>query len=321
MEFRKLISFGKTSYIISLPKTWVERNKLHKGDLIALDERTGELVITSENQQKQQESRELTLQIDNKDISEIRRSIVSAYIDGFNSITIAGKALKDRVDEIKEILQNLMALEVVEETSNKIVTKDFIDISKTNIWELVRKMDITTREMIADAKKFLQASHVSTKNIYLRDDDINRIYYLLLRIIKQAISNPAVAKSHKLSELQLLSFWEIVSYIEKISDEVKRIAKYLERADLKPSEKAKFENIYSKAEDFYLKMMKGFFLKNRDLVLNLANKKEELITETNALLKEAQRTPWLPSAIEKTKSMIITINDIGRTLSQISTLE
>ena len=42
MEFRKLISFGKTSFVMSLPKGWVVKNKLKKGDLIALEEREDE---------------------------------------------------------------------------------------------------------------------------------------------------------------------------------------------------------------------------------------------------------------------------------------
>ena len=46
MEFRKLISFGKSSYVVSLPKAWVVQQKLKKGDLIAVDEAGPKLILS-----------------------------------------------------------------------------------------------------------------------------------------------------------------------------------------------------------------------------------------------------------------------------------
>ena len=34
MDMRKLISFGKGSYIISMPKKWIEKNKVKSEDII-----------------------------------------------------------------------------------------------------------------------------------------------------------------------------------------------------------------------------------------------------------------------------------------------
>jgi phosphate uptake regulator len=34
VEFRRLIGFGKSSFVVSLPKNWIEKNKLVKGDLV-----------------------------------------------------------------------------------------------------------------------------------------------------------------------------------------------------------------------------------------------------------------------------------------------
>jgi phosphate uptake regulator len=36
MEQRKLIALGKSSYAITLPKDWVDRNSLEKGDFISV---------------------------------------------------------------------------------------------------------------------------------------------------------------------------------------------------------------------------------------------------------------------------------------------
>ena len=34
MGYRKIIAFGDTSYVVSLPKDWVEKNGLKKGDVV-----------------------------------------------------------------------------------------------------------------------------------------------------------------------------------------------------------------------------------------------------------------------------------------------
>ena len=46
MEYRKLISFGKSSYVVSLPKSWVVQNKLKKGDLLYFDEKEKDLILS-----------------------------------------------------------------------------------------------------------------------------------------------------------------------------------------------------------------------------------------------------------------------------------
>ena len=48
VEFRKLISFGKTSFVMSIPKAWVTKNNLKKGDLIVLQEKENNLLLSPE---------------------------------------------------------------------------------------------------------------------------------------------------------------------------------------------------------------------------------------------------------------------------------
>ena len=49
MNKRKLIKFGKNSYVISLPKEWIEENKLGKGSEINLNKFDENLIISTES--------------------------------------------------------------------------------------------------------------------------------------------------------------------------------------------------------------------------------------------------------------------------------
>ena len=46
MDYRKIISFGKTSFVMSIPKSWVIKNGLKKGDLVSLEENEGNLIMS-----------------------------------------------------------------------------------------------------------------------------------------------------------------------------------------------------------------------------------------------------------------------------------
>src|SRR3989344_5298585 len=119
MEYRKLISFGKSSYVVSLPKSWVTQNNLKKGDLIYFEQQGGNLLVQpKENEVVDQKS--IIITADGKNLLRIRRELNSAYIENYREITIKGRELKDKSEQILEFVRDLIALEVLEVDANKI---------------------------------------------------------------------------------------------------------------------------------------------------------------------------------------------------------
>jgi len=138
MEYRKLIAFGKSSYVISLPKAWIRQQKMKKGDLIYLEERENSLLLSSKIQGSP-EPKKITISVDNKKIPQIRREVNAAYIENYREIALVGKQLKQQSAELLDMARSLIALEVLEITTEKIVTKDFLDMDKVSIKELIKK--------------------------------------------------------------------------------------------------------------------------------------------------------------------------------------
>ena len=93
MEYRKLISFGKSSFVISLPKAWINKHKLSKGNLLYLQESETDLII-SPKEHEEVEEREITINVDGKDIFFITREINAAYIENNRRIILKGKELE-----------------------------------------------------------------------------------------------------------------------------------------------------------------------------------------------------------------------------------
>ncbi|RLE44799.1 hypothetical protein DRJ16_01415 [Candidatus Woesearchaeota archaeon] len=315
-EFRKLINFGKTSYVISLPKDWIKKNKLSKGDTLVLEECDGGLLVAPKITAKKKKKLETRINIDGKTFEEIRREIISCYIDGYNTLVILGEKLDKLSKKIKkEIISSLMGIEIIEETSNKLILKDFIAPEQIDPIELVRRMDIITREMLIDVRDFIEHPKVSVANIYMRDDEVNRLHYFIQRLI----GNYAENNTNRFNPFQLSALSHISNMIERVADEVKRIAKYLNRISSKEELlKSGFKNVYKEFEKFYLKVMKALFLQERNIALKESGKKQELITKSNKLLEKLHHIKWAPSAIEKLKNAILLTNEIGRITSRIS---
>ena len=88
IDVRKLISFGKGSYIVSMPKSWIEKNNLKKGDLISVSDDGFELILTANHHHKNTESKEITIESIGKNLDLLEAEIVSSYLNGYDTINI-----------------------------------------------------------------------------------------------------------------------------------------------------------------------------------------------------------------------------------------
>ncbi|MBT5740065.1 phosphate uptake regulator PhoU, partial [Candidatus Woesearchaeota archaeon] len=268
MEYRKLIAFGKSSYVISLPKAWIRQQKMKKGDLIYLEERENSLLLSSKIQGSP-EPKKITISVDNKKIPQIRREVNAAYIENYREIALVGKQLKQQSAELLDMARSLIALEVLEITTEKIVTKDFLDMDKVSIKELIKKMDMIVRSMLKDCT--LMFVEDSAENIALRDHDVNRLSFLLFRVIRYSMRNPARAfKNSSLSIPELLNHYILTSLLENIADEAKRMSRVMKKMKLSKKEKEDCIQVLKNVEELYLAIMKAYYIEDRNLSLELS---------------------------------------------------
>lgn len=113
METRKLISFGTSSFVISVPKSWVRKNMLKKGDLLHIEDKKDELTIYPSHAIKREEPKRILIEVDNKQLNLIKTEIVSAYLNNYDILDIAGRTLEEMAPAIKNILRNLTGIEII----------------------------------------------------------------------------------------------------------------------------------------------------------------------------------------------------------------
>jgi phosphate uptake regulator len=310
MEYRKLISFGKSSFVVSIPKPWINKQNLKKGDVLYFEE-TEENLILSAKEKETDEEKKTTINIDGKTISQIQREITPAYIKNFKRITIIGKEIKDKAKDIEPIIQNMIALEIMEQTSSRIVAKDFLNMKDISINNLIRKMDVITRSMIEDSSNMFKED--SYENINHRDKDVNRLSYLVFRVVNYCLEKPSFSiKQFNLNNHELVKYYLLAYHIEAIADEARRIARYMKKVNLSKTKEKQFVDLFNQAKSNYLDTMKAFHNKDVNLGLQVAERKRKLMLDYEKFYLENHTVQWTAYLIDRLKRMTGSIHKLGR---------
>jgi phosphate uptake regulator len=316
MNARKLVKSGYSSLVVAVPKEWVEKNKLKHGDHVFIDEENNNLIIKKEYKEKQNDRRDKLIDIDGRSDRVIYREIASAYLNDYQHVTIRGKSLRDRVKNIKTMISEMIALEVVDESSEKIVAKNFLNIYDTDINLLIRRMDNIVRSMILDAKEAIKDASL-VENIIERDKEVNKSNYLISKILKTALNDKDILYKLGIKERDILKYWEINNALEKIGDRIKHIARFI--MEINPGCKKRLSDLLSHIEEFYVASMTAFYKESVKMSDDICGQKEAIGQEIHEFASHKCIT--CSKIAINAFNMNGHINDIGRAVRYLTSYD
>jgi phosphate uptake regulator len=265
LETRNLIKFGKNSYVLTLPSAWIKKNKLEKGDSIFVTPTSNNLLISPSSSQKEEEEKTSIVHTDGKEIATVFREIITAYVNNSKIIEVKGEKLRTGSEKIVDFLQSLMSLEILEQTSDRIVVRDFLRFNDISISTIIKRVDNILRVMLKDC--FGSFDEDYSESLIQRDKSINRFYFLLYRLIKSEFNNP---RSHRES-ISLLTNFLIIESLEEIGDECKRMAWEIRLLKPKAKQKELIMEFLNKLDSVYRDSMKSLYNKDKNLADKASN--------------------------------------------------
>lgn len=308
IDVRKLISFGKGSYIISMPKSWIEKNNLKKGDLISVNDGGFELTLSASQHEKKEDSKEIEIDAKGKSLELLKAEIVSSYLNSYDTINILFDSNSKEAPRIKDIIRNLSGLEIMEQTLARIVAKNLININEISIANIIRRMDIITRAMIEDTILCYRGG-CHYDSIYNRDIDVNRLYFLGYRVIKNAIKNPRIAKSLGIETWQLHSDSLMILSLEKIADRQKRIVRYLCTANLDRATLADIDKAHTDISEAYNSVMKLYYNRDKQAAFQVEVTNKERASSCDKILERYTHAYGVPKS-KNVKSNLVAVAKI-----------
>src|SRR5688572_19554480 len=137
MELRKIQVTGGSTHVVSLPKKWVDRNRLGCSDTVAIhEEPDGSLLVVPHGEARMPRRQTAVKLAEGTSEAEVVRRLVGAYIAGADEIalTTVGGRMEPKVrQKAREVARALVGVEIVEETQAGMVLQDLVGVSDLDL--------------------------------------------------------------------------------------------------------------------------------------------------------------------------------------------
>ncbi len=304
VTIRKLVKAGPASHTISLPKNWLEQNGLKTGDSLYVEEKSDSLIIKSESNIAPVVEHECTISLENKSDASVQRELASAYVNNNRTIRFSGKSAESRLPVIRAMLQGFVALEITEQTPLVLVVRDLLDLQEISVEKTMRRMEMMVRTMLAEC-----CSSDVQEQLRVKDEEVNKLYFLLIRLVRSVLSMPSIGESFSLTIAKAAQLWFLVTYVEDLGDYAQAV--HFSFARLAKERAKTVKDIVSQLKSVFEQAMTAYWKKDKSGADSVLQMRESLLKSCSALA-ERHKDPVLSEIAEQAKAMVALILSIAR---------
>ncbi|MEM4257490.1 MAG: AbrB/MazE/SpoVT family DNA-binding domain-containing protein, partial [Candidatus Diapherotrites archaeon] len=184
VENRKIQLVGNSTYTISLPKQWIEKNKLKEKNTLEIEENPDGSLLINVGKQKQNFS-EMNLNSDyyKENLGEI---LLAIYYLGTDTIRVYSKnnLSKEAKAKIRKAMQNMSGTVISQEDDKEIIIKVLLEKSKVEIKQILFRLCT----LIDNSLNALQEKP-NKEEIQLNENEIDRLYHLGVKTLTISLIN------------------------------------------------------------------------------------------------------------------------------------
>ena len=228
MSQRKIMSLGRSSLVVSLPKHWARLNELNRGDVVSMAVQRDRSLVIFPGVEKKRESKKITLHIDARESKGmVVRRIIACYLNGYSGIRLASKGIFSVTQQkaIRHIVR-ILYMRIMESDAKTMDIQTLIDESKASVLSGVRRMHLISSSMCKDALNSLETRDAKlARAVFTLDDDVDHFSFFLLRLLRSVALDTTIANQLGLMPIDCLDFQTLVHRIEHVADHATNIAK------------------------------------------------------------------------------------------------
>ena len=223
METRKVQVTGGSTYTVSIPKSWATENDIGAGSEVEFYPDGDSLVLIPRTDDERTRG---TIDISQLRGQELTRAVTTMYVSGFDVIELeASEITAEQRSTIREAVQSLVGLEVLEETRSRVVIRDLLDSSELSIHNAVTRMRLISLSMLEDAITALaELDHDLARDVIGRDDDLDRLWLVVSRIFRATLRTPKAAEELGLPREECFDYHSSARQLERVGDHATKIA-------------------------------------------------------------------------------------------------
>ncbi len=307
METRKLYLTGGSTYVVSLPKKWVKRSGLSRGDSVVVTEQEGSIII--EPGIVERGPKEITVNVSAvPSIGALERLIIAYYLVGYDTIRIKldrGNHL-DYKKGIRKTLNFLIGVEIVEDIGDSITMEILLDHQRMPTIEVLKRMHMINKSMLSDMVRVFDEEDLDlARDVILREREIDRLYFLVVRQLKSAVRYQQVSEKLGIThQRDSLGYRIVIKGFERIADHLESILQnYIKLVEIEEKpDVGEFSELAAKVLDIYNNAVSALFKREQKLVDKVFTDVKEIEKQhlrlSNKLFK--QKKDVQSSLIQKT---------------------
>jgi len=287
METRKVQVTGGSTYTVSLPKEWATDNGVSAGSIVEFHAEEDLLLLAPKHEEDRIEG---ALDIDGLDSPyELTRAVMTMYVSGFDVIRLeAGRITAAQRRIIREAAQGLVGLEVIEETSDRVVLQDLLDSSELSVHNAITRMRLVSLTMLEDAIEALVTDDDDlARDVKERDDDVDRLWYMVSRVFRTVLRNPTAANEIGFPRDTCFDFQSSARQLERIADHATKIADLsLEVGEIPASAGEPIRALQAEAGEVPEMAMDALLEEDSEEAVELANEARRGIRDVDERVRE-----------------------------------
>jgi len=223
MDTRKVQRTGKSTFIVSLPKSWATKNGISAGSIIYINQGdNGALTLSTDRSERDLRAR---LDIGDKIGDHLVRDIIGCYVGGYRTIEVtSGHMSSMQKKDVHQIVNKLIGPEILEETINKVVIQDLLSSEELQSERALKRIKTVVKSMIADSfSSLLSGNEELAMDVIQRDNDVDRLNLLISRQFTEILRSGSV-RQETLNPITAFNYMQAASNLERIADHAHRIA-------------------------------------------------------------------------------------------------
>ena len=231
-DVRKIQVTGGSTYIVSLPKSWVEQMGLRRGstvNVVQMDDLT--LCIQPKGARTDEKARRAVITVsDSVSPESLVRRVVSAYLIGYNIIQIRNPS--KRIDLVQRYTvkdftrKKLVGTEILSDLPRELTLQVLLSYAELSVKDALRRMSIIAASMHRDALVTLATDDPQlAREVVAMDDEVDRFSLYIIRLLKAAVSDGHILREIGLrSPRECLGYRLITKSVERMADHAVNIA-------------------------------------------------------------------------------------------------
>ena len=151
----------------------------------------------------------------------LERQIRANYLAGADTIVIdLGRRMTHAMrEQVKTAINKLIGLEIVEEEANSMTIQCLLQPTSMPVKSTLKRAYTLAASMHKEAEQALADGDVElAESVSRRDDEVDRLYFLMVRQLRLALRNPSVAEKLGVGPAECLDLRMAAKYVETIAD-------------------------------------------------------------------------------------------------------